>query len=96
MPRGLQAAMVSASMSRLPSSGCGVKRTPGISAYFPMVAMRTVLAFMPAMVSASAFGVVFELHGERGLVGVDQEDAGGLHPVVIGCRGEAGQQRQAG
>ena len=54
MPRGLHAAMVSARMSRLPSSGCGVKRTPGIKAYFAIVAMRTVLAFICAMVSASA------------------------------------------
>jgi len=31
-----------------------VKRTPGINAYFAIVAMRTVLAFTCAMVSASA------------------------------------------
>ncbi len=54
MPCGLQAAMVSARMSRLPSSGWGLKRTPGILAYLPMTEMRTVLAFIRTMVSARA------------------------------------------
>jgi hypothetical protein len=41
-------------MSRLPNSGRGVQGTPGMSAHFPIVAVRTVAALIEVMVCASA------------------------------------------